>query len=167
MSKRVRLAHGANGHCLAWPWTGYIKYPCLLRDVAVDHPNQAWATDSTYISHVKGFTYLVAIIDGHSSKVLTRRLSNTMGVDFCVSALTEAIALYGAPEIFNSDQGPQFTSSQCTSILECHGVAISMDGRGRAIDNVLVERLWGTIKYEHIGLSPATSGAELGEGLAS
>ena len=144
----------------------HIKYPYLLRDVVVDHPNQAWATDITYIPYAKGFMYLVAIIDWHSRKVLSWRLSNTMGVDFCVSALTEAIAIYGAPEIFNSDQGSQFTSSQFTSILECHDVAISMDGRGRAIDNVFVERLWRTIKYEHIYLNPASSGTELREGLA-
>lgn len=144
----------------------HIKYPYLLRDVVVDHPNQAWATDITYIPHVKGFMYLVAIIDWNSRKVLSWRLSNTMSTDFCVAALTEALALYGAPEIFNSDQGSQFTSSAFTSILESHGVAISMDGRGRAIDNVFVERLWRTIKYEHIYLNPAASGTELREGLA-
>ena len=120
----------------------------------------------TYIPHVRGFMYLVAIIDWNSRKVLSWRLSNTMSVDFCVSALTEALALYGAPEIFNTDQGSQFTSSAFTSILESHGIAISMDGRGRAIDNVFVERLWRTIKYEHIYLNPAATGSELRERLA-
>ena len=96
-----------------------------------------------------------------SRKVLSWRLSNTMSADFCVSALTEAMALYGTPEIYNTDQGSQFTSSAFTPILESHGVAISMDGRGRAIDNVFVERLWRTIKYEHTYLNPADSGSEL------
>ena len=171
--KRVRRLMGLMGIASLAPGPtttkanpAHIKYPYLLRDVVVDHPNQAWATDITYIPHVRGFMYLVAIIDWNSRKVLSWRLSNTMSVDFCVSALTEALALYGAPEIFNTDQGSQFTSSQFTSILETHGVAISMDGRGRAIDNVFVERLWRTIKYEHVYLNPATSGSELREELA-
>jgi putative transposase len=132
----------------------------------VDHPNQAWASDITYIPYAKGFMYLVAIIDWHSRKVLSWRFSNTMSADFCVSALTETIAFYGTPEIFNTDQGSQFTGSAFTSILESRGVAISMDGRGRAIDNVFVERLWRTIKYEHIYLNSADSGNELRDGLA-
>ena len=166
LMKLMGIASLAPGPTTTKANPAHIKYPYLLRDVVVDHPNQAWATDITYIPYAKGFMYLVAIIDWHSRKVLSWRLSNTMGVDFCVSALTEALALYGAPEIFNSDQGSQFTSSQFTSILECHDVAISMDGRGRAIDNVLVERLWRTIKYEHIYLNPAASGTELREELA-
>ena len=139
----------------------HIKYPYLLREVVVDHPNQARVSDTTYNPHVRGFMYLVAIIDWNSRKVRIRRLSNTMNVDFCVSALTEALALYGAPQIFNTDQGSQFTSSQFTLIVETHGGVISMDGHGRAIDNVFVERLWRTIKYEHIYLNPAASGSEL------
>lgn len=108
----------------------------------------------------------MAIIDWRSRKVLSLRLSNTMTADFCVSALREALAHYGPPKIFNSDQGSQFTSSEFTSILESNGVAISMDGVGRAICNVFVERLWRTLKYEHVYLNPARSGTELKEGLA-
>lgn len=142
------------------------KYPYLLRDLVIDHPNQVWAVDITYIPYKKGFMYLVAIMDWNSRKVLSWRTSNTMTVDFCVSALNEALALYRTPEIFNSDQGSQFTSEAFTSILIDAEIAISMDGVGRAIDNVFIERLWRTLKYEHIYLSPSDSGTELRQGIA-
>jgi putative transposase len=134
------------------------KYPYLLRDLRVDHPNHVWASDITYIPFKKGFLYLVAIMDWHSRKVLTWRVSNTMTSDFCVAALSEALSLYGTPEIFNTDQGSQFTSQIFTGVLLEAGVAISMDGVGRAIDNVFIERLWRTLKYDHVYLNPATSG---------
>src|SRR4051794_7105758 len=114
-------------------------YPYLLRGLAIDRPNQVWATDITYIPMPKGFFYLVAIMDWHSRKVLTWRLSNTMDATFCVEALEEALALYGRPEIFNSDQGAQFTSTAFTGVLAAAGVRISMDGKGRCMDNVFVE----------------------------
>jgi putative transposase len=115
----------------------------------------------------KGFMYLVAILDLYSRKVLSWRISNTMTVDFCISALREAILVYGIPEIFNTDQGSQFTADEFTSELVDHGITISMDGKGRAIDNVFVERLWRTVKYEHIYINPAEDGLELREGLES
>lgn len=113
----------------------------------------------------KGFLYLVAIMDWHSRKVLTWRLANTMTSDFCVAALEEALALYGTPEIFNTDQGSQFTANSFITVLLDAGVAISMDGVGRAIDNVFIERLWRTVKYDHVYLNPANNGNELRQGL--
>jgi len=143
------------------------KYPYLLRNVSIDRPNQAWATDITYIPFKKGFLYLVAIMDWHSRKVLSWRVSNTMTADFCVAALTEALSLYGTPEIFNSDQGAQFTSEAFTNILIDAKVQISMDGAGRAIDNVFIERLWRTLKYDHIYLNPADNGIQCREGIGA
>lgn len=131
---------------------GHHVYPYLLRDVAITRANQVWSTDITYVPMAKGFAYLVAVIDWYSRRVLAWRLSNTMTVDFCVDALQEALARHGTPEIFNSDQGSPFTSQAFTSVLEEHGVAISMDGRGRWRDNVIIERLWRTVKYEDIYL---------------
>jgi len=119
----------------------------------------------TYVPFKKGFLYLVAIMDWHSRKVLTWRLANTMTSDFCVAALEEALALYGTPEIFNTDQGAQFTANAFVKVLLDAGVAISMDGVGRAIDNVFIERLWRTVKYDHVYLNPANSGNELRAGL--
>jgi putative transposase len=120
----------------------------------------------TYIPFKKGFLYLVAVMDWHSRKVLSWRVSNTMTTDFCVAALTEALALYGTPDIFNTDQGAQFTSEVFTGILKEAGVAISMDGAGRALDNVFIERLWRTLKYDHIYLNPADSGTVCREGIS-
>jgi putative transposase len=120
----------------------------------------------TYIPFAKGFLYLVAVMDWHSRKVLSWRVSNTMTTDFCVAALTEALALYGTPDIFNTDQGAQFTSEVFTGILKEAGVAISMDGAGRALDNVFIERLWRTLKYDHIYLNPADSGTVCREGIS-
>jgi len=127
-------------------------YPYLLRDLVIDRPNQAWATDITYIPMARGFVYLVAIMDWHSRRVLSWRLSNTLDTSFCVDALTEAIEKHGAPEIFNTDQGSQFTSEDFTSVLKQHDIRISMDGKGRWVDNVFVERLWRSVKYEEVYL---------------
>ena len=135
-------------------------YPYLLRELVIDTPNQVWATDITYIPMAKGFLYLVAIMDWASRKVLAWRTSNTLTADFCVEALQEAITRYGRPEIFNTDQGAQFTSAEFTGVLESHGIKISMDGRGRWVDNMFVERLWRSLKYEEIYLHAYDSVAE-------
>lgn len=127
-------------------------YPYLLRGVDIVRPNQVWSTDITYIRLPRGFVYLVAIIDWYSRKILSWRLSNTMDTGFCVDCLEEAIDTYGTPEIFNSDQGSQFTSTAFISVLISNDVTISMDGRGRALDNIFVERLWRTVKYEEVYL---------------
>ena len=147
------------------PNKAHPVYPYLLRGLNVDHPNHVWCSDLTYIPFKKGFLYLVAIMDWHSRKVLTWRVSNTMTSDFCVAALVEALALYGTPEIFNTDQGAQFTSDAFTSVLRDAGVTISMDGVGRAIDNVFIERLWRTLKYDHVYLNPAESGNACRDGI--
>jgi putative transposase len=121
-------------------------YPYLLRDLTINRPNQVWATDITYIPMDKGFMYLVAIMDWYSRKILSWRVSNTLEPAFCVNALEEAISRLGPPEIFNTDQGAQFTSNAFTKVLKDNNVAISMDGRGRCQDNIFVERLWWTLK---------------------
>ena len=140
-------------------------YPYLLRGLKIDRPNQVWATDITYIPMPRGFLYLVAIIDWYSRKVLSWRLSNTMEADFCVEALEEALALHGAPGIFNTDQGSQFTSTAFTDVLKDHGVRISMDGRGRFLDNIFVERLWRSLKYENVYLHAYATGSEARRGI--
>jgi putative transposase len=127
-------------------------YPYLLRELKIDLPNQVWATDITYIPMRRGFVYLIAVIDWHSRRVLSWRLSNTMSTDFCLDAVREAIARYGTPEIFNTDQGSQFTSGEFTGLLQQHGIRISMDGKGCWRDNVFVERLWKSVKYEEVYL---------------
>ena len=124
------------------PARGAAIYPYLLSGVAIERPNQVWASDITYLPMAHGFLYLVAILDVASRKVLAFRLSNTLTADFCVEALEEAISKFGAPEIFNTDQGSQFTSEEWINVLKAAGVAISMDGKGRWIDNVFIERLW-------------------------
>ena len=134
------------------PAKGHRIYPYLLRDVVIERPNQVWATDVTYLPMAKGFAYLVAILDLYSRKVLAFRVSNTLATDFCIEALEEALHRYGAPEIFNTDQGSQFTDEDFTAVLATKGVRISMDGKGRWIDNVFVERLWRSVKYESIYL---------------
>jgi putative transposase len=136
------------------------KYPYLLRDLAVTRPNQVWATDITYIPLRHGFVYLVAIIDWFSRKVLSWRLSNTLDTSFCIEALDEALARFGRPEIFNSDQGCQFTAEDFAQRLLDAGVAISRDGKGRCLDNVFVERLWRSLKYEEVYLKGYDSIAE-------
>jgi putative transposase len=135
-------------------------YPYLLRGLTIDRPNQVWAADITYIPMPRGFLYLVAIMDWHSRKVLAWRLSNTLHADFCVEALEEALARFGRPEIFNTDQGSQFTSTAFTGMLETAGIRISMDGKGRCMDNIFIERLWRSLKYEDIYLRAYATGSE-------
>jgi putative transposase len=127
-------------------------YPYLLRNLVIDRPNQVWSTDITYLPMARGFVYLVAIIDWYSRRVLSWRISNTMDTHFCVEALEEAIASHGAPEIFNTDQSSQFTSELFTGVLKANEIQISMDGKGRWVDNVFVERLWRSVKYEEVYL---------------
>mgnify|MGYP003382299919 CR=1 FL=1 len=134
------------------PAPGHKVYPYLLRKLAIVRPNQVWATDISYIPMAKGFVYLVAIVDWFSRKVLAWRVSITMEADFCVEALEEALARFGKPEIFNTDQGSQFTSTQFTDTLLAQGIQISMDGRERWIDIVFVERLWRSVKCEEVYL---------------
>jgi len=136
-------------------------YPYLLRGMTIDKPNQVWATDITYIPMQRGFMYLIAIMDWATRKVLSWRLSNTLDTSFCVEALKEALFKYGAPEIFNTDQGCQFTSEKFTSVLKTWNVRISMDGKGRFKDNIFIERLWRTLKYERIYLKTYETGTEL------
>jgi len=140
-------------------------YPYLLRNLNIDRPNQVWAADITYIPLKRGFMYLVAVMDWYSRKVLAWRLSNTLDADFCVSALEEAIRLYGRPEIFNTDQGSQFTSHAFTRTLEDNNIQTSMDGRGNFRDNIFIERLWWTVKYQYLYLHAFNDGAELRQGL--
>jgi putative transposase len=141
-------------------------YPYLLSDIEIRTPFQVWSADITYIRMMKGFMYLVAIIDWHSRYVLSWRLSNTLETDFCVEALREALG-FGTPDIFNTDQGCQFTSSDFTKILTERDIRISMDGRGRALDNVFVERLWRSVKYEDIYLKEYEDVPDLRSGLKS
>jgi putative transposase len=136
-------------------------YPYLLRGMTIDKPNQVWATDITYIPMHRGFMYLIAVMDWATRRVLSWRLSNTLDTRFCVEALKEALFKYGAPEIFNTDQGCQFTSEAFTSVLKTWNVKISMDGKGRFRDNIFIERLWRTLKYERIYLNTYGSGTEL------
>ena len=140
-----------------WPGAGHKIYPYLLRNVEVARPDQVWASDITYVPLRHGFMYLVAVMDWYSRYVLSWRLSNTLTGSFCLEALHEALA-HARPEIFNSDQGSQFTAAAFTSRLESCGVAISMDGRGRAIDNVFIERLWRSVKYEEVYLKDYADG---------
>jgi putative transposase len=134
------------------PHPEHKVYPYLLRQLNIDRPNKVWAADITYIPLAMGWAYLVAIIDWHSRAVLAWRLSNTMTVDFCIDTLREALCHHSKPEIFNSDQGAQFTSLEFTDALQHEGVAISMDGKGRATDNIFIERLWRSLKYEDVYL---------------
>lgn len=136
-------------------------YPYLLRGMTIDRPNQVWATDITFIPMARGHMYLIAIMDWANRKVLSWRLSNTLDAHFCVEALKEALLKYGAPEIFNSDQGCQFTSEAFTAVLKAWNVRISMDGKGRFKDNIFIERLWRTLKYERIYLKNYETGTEL------
>lgn len=131
---------------------GHKVYPYLLRDVAIERVNQVWSTDITYIPMPNGFMYLTAVMDWHSRYVLSWRLSNTLDVEFCLEALEEALRRGGSPEVFNTDQGVQFTSPSFTGRLETAGAKVSMDGKGRWLDNVFVERLWRTVKYEYVYL---------------
>jgi putative transposase len=149
------------------PAPGHKVYPYLLRDLRIDRPNQVWAADITYIPVERGFLYLVAVIDWASRAVLAWRLSNTMDVSFCLSALEEALARFGKPEIFNTDQGAQFTSAPFTGRLAAEGIRISMDGRGRWMDNVFIERLWRSLKYEEVYLKGYADGGEARAGIGA
>jgi putative transposase len=155
---KTRTSHPGKGHRI---------YPYLLRKLAIVRARQVYAADITYIPMAKGFLYLVAVIDWHSRKVLAHRLSNTMEADFCVEALREAIAVHGKPEIFNTDQGAQFTSEAFTGVLKEHDIRISMDGKGRWIDNVMVERLWRSLKYEEVYLKAYETVAEARQSIAT
>ena len=152
---------------LSKPGKGHRIYKYLLRGLTIDHANQVWATDITYIKLNGSFVYLTAVIDLFSRKVLTYRLSNTMDACFCVEALLEAFDRFGQPEIFNTDQGSQFTSEEFTDELNKRDIRISMDGKGRALDNVFVERLWRSVKYENIYLNEYKNLKELKGGVKS
>jgi len=159
------LAGMAPGPNTSRPHPEHKIYPYLLRGVPVVRPNQVWSTDITYVRLERGFVYLTAIIDWYSRKVLAWRLSNTLDSGFCVECLEQALQLYGTPEIFNTDQGCQFTSEAFTSVLTAQEISISMDGRGRALDNIFVERLWRSVKYEDIYLKSYASVTALTLGL--
>ena len=150
---------------LSKPHRGHKIYPYLLRGLEIIRANHVWAADITYLPMAKGFCYLVAIMDWASRRVLAWRLSNTLDVSFCNEALEEAIRKHGIPDIFNSDQGSQFTSEAFTGILIANGIKISMDGRGRWMDNVFIERLWRSVKYEDVYLKAYGSIAEARQGL--
>ena len=172
--KRVRrlmgllgLAGMAPGPNTSRPHPQNKVYPYLLRGMEIERPNVAWSSDITYIRLARGFMYLVAVIDWYSRKVLAWRVSNTLDSGFCVDCLEQALQAYGAPEIFNTDQGSQFTSDAFTGVLKAHGIAISMDGRGRAADNIFVERLWRSMKHEDVYLKGYATVPELLLGLTA
>ena len=146
------------------PAPGHKVYPYLLRDMEITRPNQVWAADITYIPMDRGFLYLVAIMDWHSRYVVAYRLSNTLDADFCVEALKQALSK-GKPEVFNTDQGGQFTSEAFTGLLKQEGVRVSMDGKGRYSDNIFIERLWRTVKYEEVYLKAYLGGREARAGI--
>lgn len=152
--QRLMRLMGLEAQCpkpnLSRPAKGHKIYPYLMRSMRVDGPNQAWCADITYIRMEGGFMYLMAIMDWYSRKVLSWELSNTLDTGFCLRALERAVASHGMPQAFNTDQGCQFTSTEWTEQLKRHGIRISMDGRGRALDNAFVERLWRSLKYEEV-----------------
>jgi putative transposase len=147
------------------PAKGHKTYPYLLRGLRVDRPNQVWCADITYLPMKRGFLYLIAIMDWHTRKVLAWRISNTYEAEFCVEALNEAILRFGPPEIMNTDQGSQFTSFAWTDCLKRAGVKISMDGKGRCIDNIFIERLWRSLKYECVYLHAWGTGSQARAGI--
>jgi putative transposase len=147
------------------PHPAHKIYPYLLRGLKINRPNQVWAADITYIPLERGFMYLVAVMDWYSRKVLSWCVSNTLEADFCVEALKDAIHRHGRPEIFNTDQGSQFTSEDFTNELKAHGIKISMDGRGRFQDNIFIERLWWTVKHHYLYLRVFDNGSDLRKGL--
>jgi putative transposase len=164
MMRRMRIEALYRRPITSKPADGHRIYPYLLRGLAVERPNQVWAMDITYIPMARGFVYLAAVVDWFSRRVLAWRLSITLEVDFCVEAVEEALARHGRPEIFNTDQGSQFTSAAFTGLLLDNTIAISMDGRGAWRDNVFVERLWRSVKYEEVYLRAYDS---VGEARAS
>ena len=166
LMRLMGLAGMAPGPNTSRPHPEHKVYPYLLRGVPVVRPHQVWSTDITYIRLPRGFAYLVAIIDWYSRRVLSWRISNSMEAVFCVDCLEDALRTHGKPEIFNSDQGSQFTSVAFTGVLEREGIVISMDGRGRVFDNIFVERLWRSVKYEDVYLKGYATMGELMVGLA-
>jgi putative transposase len=166
LMRQMGLAGMAPGPATSRKQPRHDVYPYLLRGVAVAAPNQVWSADITYVRLARGFAYLVAIIDWYSRKVLSWRISNSMDASFCVDCLEDALREHGRPQIFNSDQGVQFTSQAFTDVLKRESVAISMDGRGRALDNIFVERLWRSVKHEDVYLKGYATMADLMLGLA-
>lgn len=166
LMREMGLAGMAPGPATSAKHPKHKVYPYLLRGVSVTRPNQVWSTDVTYIRLARGFAYLVAIIDWYSRKVLSWRISNSMDASFCVDCLEDALREHGRPGVFNSDQGSQFTSHVFTGVLKRERIAISMDGRGRALDNIFVERLWRNVKHEDVYLKGYANMAELMIGLA-
>lgn len=167
LMRQLGLAGMAPGPNTSRPHPRHEVYPYLLRGVEVERPNQVWSTDITYIRMARGFVYLVAVMDWYSRKVLAWRISNTQDAAFCVDCLEEALRHFGTPQIFNSDQGAQFTSEAFTEALKRRGIQISLDGRGRAADNIFVERLWRSVKYEEVYLKDYASVPELLLGLTT
>ncbi len=165
LMKRMRIEAIYRRPNTSKPAPGHKVYPYLLRRLAVTRPNQVWATDITYVPMARGFVYLVAIVDWFSRRVLAWRVSISLDAGFCVEALEEALARYGKPDIFNSDQGSQFTSTAFTAVLHREQIAISMDGKGRWRDNVFVERLWRSVKYEEVYLNAYASVPEARVGI--
>jgi len=165
LMKILGLAGMAPGPNTSRPHPQHTVYPYLLRGVTVTQPNHVWSTDITYIRMARGFVYLVAVIDWYSRKVLSWQLSNTLDGRFCVDCLEQALRTFGIPDIFNSDQGCQFTADAFTSVLKMHGISISMDGRGRALDNIFVERLWRSVKHEDVYLKGYATVPEVQLGL--
>ena len=165
LMRAMNIASIAPGPQTSVPHPQHKKYPYLLRNVPIVRPDQVWCTDITYLPMARGHLFLVAILDWYSRHVLAWRLSNTCDVGFCLEALDEALSLGRKPEIFNSDQGSQFTSEEFTGRLLGQGIQISMDGKGRALDNVIVERFWRNVKYEYVYLHAPATGLELHHGL--
>jgi len=165
LMKKMGIAAMYQKPRLSRPHPGHKIYPYLLRGLDITRANHCWTADITYVPMAKGFCYLVAVMDWASRKVLAWRLSNTLDASFCTEALEEALARYGTPEIFNTDQGSQFTSEAFTEILLKHGVDVSMDGKGRWLDNVFIERLWRSVKYEDIYLKGYDSIGAVRQGL--
>jgi putative transposase len=165
LMKRMRIDAVYRGPNTSKPAPGHNIYPYLLRNLAITRPNQVWATDITYVPMARGFVYLVAIVDWFSRRVLAWRVSISLDAAFCIEALEEALARYGKPAIFNSDQGAQFTSAAFTAVLPREQIAISLDGKGRWRDNVFVERLWRSVKYEEVYLNVYASVPEARVGI--
>jgi len=165
LMRQMGLAGMAPGPNTSRPHPEHTVYPYLLRGLVIESPNQVWSTDITYIRLARGFAYLVAILDWYSRKVLAWELSNTLEALFCVDCLEAALRHYDRPSIFNTDQGSQFTSEAFTKVLKDAGIAISMDGRGRALDNIFVERLWRNVKHEDVYLKGYATMGELRAGL--
>lgn len=165
LMRKMGLAAMAPGPNTSRPHPEHKIYPYLLRGIPVIRPNQVWSTDITYIRLAHGFAYLVAVIDWYSRRVLSWRISNSLETVFCVDCLEDALRAHGQPELFNSDQGSQFTSKDFTGALERQGIVISMDGRGRAFDNIFVERLWRSVKHEDVYLKGYATMGELAIGM--